>query len=100
MRADEYLAARRIAVRETADARKERFSKDDLRELFAGSKRVIAVKAKRRVEFDLEREFDVEALAESVIGPTGGLRAPTVKVGTTVLVGFAPETWDQVFGAP
>lgn len=99
MRADEFLAARRIAVRETADARKERFEKHDLRELFKGARRVIAIKAKKRVEFDLAREFDLEALAEVVIGPTGGLRAPTLLVGDAVLVGFGPEEWAEYFDA-
>jgi len=99
VRADEFLAARRIAVRETADARKERFEKHDLRELFKGARRVIAIKAKKRIEFDLAREFDLEALAEAVIGPTGGLRAPTLLVGDAVLVGFGPEHWAEFFDA-
>jgi len=99
VRADEFLAARRIAVRETADARKERFEKQDLRELFKDARRVVAIKAKKRVEFDLEREFDLDALAEAVIGPTGGLRAPTLKVGRSVLVGFGPDEWAEFFEA-
>lgn len=99
MRADEFLAARRIAVRETADARKERFEKQDLRALFKGAKRLIAVKAKKRADFDLAREFDLDALAEAVIGPTGGLRAPTLKVGDTVLVGFDADAWAEFFDA-
>ncbi len=99
MRADEFLAARRIAVRETADARKERFAKDDLRELFKDARRVIAIKAKKRLEFDLAREVDLDALAEAVIGPTGGLRAPTLMVGDAVLVGFGPEEWAEFFDA-
>jgi arsenate reductase-like glutaredoxin family protein len=99
VRADEFLAARRIAVRETADARKERFEKHDLRELFKGARRVIAIKAKKRVEFDLAREVDLEALAEAVIGPTGGLRAPTLLVGDAALVGFGPEHWAEFFDA-
>jgi hypothetical protein len=61
---------------------------------------VIAVKAKRRVDFDLAREFDLDALGDAVIGPTGGLRAPTIVVGDTELVGFAPEAWAEFFDAP
>lgn len=97
MRADEFLAARRIAVRETADARKARFELQDLRELFKGARRVIAIKGKKRLDFDLAREGQLEALAEAVIGPTGGLRAPTLIVGDAVLVGFGPEEWAAFF---
>lgn len=99
MRADEHLAARRIAVRETADARKERYSKDDLRELFKSAARVIVIKGKRKFEFDLSRGFELDALAEVVIGPTGGLRAPTIFVGDVVLVGFDADVWDAFFDA-
>lgn len=97
VRADEFLAARRIAVRETVDARKQRYGAEDLRALFAGCERVIAVKGKKRLEFDLAQTFDVEALAAAVIGPTGGLRAPTLKVGATALVGFGSDDWRDFF---
>jgi arsenate reductase-like glutaredoxin family protein len=42
---------------------------------------------------------DLDALAEAVIGPTGGLRAPTLMVGDAVLVGFGPEEWAEFFDA-
>lgn len=99
MRADGFLAARRIAVRETADARKERYSKDDLRALFKGVVRLIAVKGKKRREFALSGRFDLDALADAVIGPTGGLRAPTVLVGDAALVGFDADVWNEFFDA-
>lgn len=97
MRADAFLAARRIAVRETADARKERFSKDDLHELFRDCERVIAIRRKQRHEFDLARGRSSDELADAVIGPTGGLRAPTIKVGSTALVGYDEAEWSAFF---
>ena len=32
------------------------------------------------------------------LGPTGNLRAPTLVVGNTVLVGFNEDTYSEVFG--
>ena len=34
----------------------------------------------------------------ALLGPTGNLRAPTLKVGSTLLVGFNEEAYDEVFG--
>ena len=33
-----------------------------------------------------------------MIGPSGNLRAPTLRVGTTLVVGFNDEMYDTVLG--
>ncbi len=35
---------------------------------------------------------------EAMLGPTGNLRAPTIRRGKTVLVGFNEELFAEVFG--
>ena len=37
-------------------------------------------------------------LVEAMLGPTGNLRAPTIRTGKTVLVGFNEEVFEKVFG--
>jgi hypothetical protein len=39
-----------------------------------------------------------EELAALVIGPSGNLRAPTLQVGDTLLVGFDDELYRTVLG--
>ncbi len=39
-----------------------------------------------------------EAAIEAMLGPTGNLRAPTIKVGKTLVVGFDDESYRAVFG--
>ena len=34
---------------------------------------------------------------DAMLGPTGNLRAPTLKVGKTVLVGFNQDSYEEVF---
>jgi len=34
----------------------------------------------------------------AMLGPTGNLRAPTAKVGSTLLVGFNEDAYDDAFG--
>jgi hypothetical protein len=37
-----------------------------------------------------------KAAVDSLLGPTGNLRAPTLRVGTTLIVGFHEETLASV----
>jgi hypothetical protein len=37
-------------------------------------------------------------IVKKMLGPTGNLRAPTIRVGKTLLVGFHEDTYDEVFG--
>ncbi len=39
-----------------------------------------------------------DLILEGMIGPSGNLRAPTIVAGGTVLVGFHPEAYREVFG--
>ena len=56
-------------------------------------------KGKKVTEVDLKKDRpDDEALTKLMLGPTGNLRAPTMKVGKTVLVGFNADTYGEMFG--
>ena len=51
------------------------------------------------VDIDLKKSPPSdEELAKLVIGPTGNLRAPTLIQGKTIVVGFHPEAYEQLFG--
>lgn len=67
--------------------------------LLASMTKLIAAKGKKVVEFDLKtnRPTDEELLAH-LLGPTGNLRAPTARIGKTLVVGFNPEAYEQVLG--
>ena len=54
------------------------------------------MKGKKVAEFDLNGGLSDEAVA-NMLGPTGNLRAPTIKTGQTVLVGFNDEVFAQQF---
>ena len=60
---------------------------------------MFVAKGKKVTEVDLKKDRpDDDALAKMMLGPTGNLRAPTMKVGKTVLIGFNVDTYDQIFG--
>lgn len=76
------------------DATKTRIGEDDALKLLADVERVVAMKGKRVEAFDLthDRPDDATLLAR-MIGPTGNLRAPTARVGRTLLVGFNEDVY-------
>jgi arsenate reductase-like glutaredoxin family protein len=41
---------------------------------------------------------DDDTLAAHILGPTGNLRAPTIRKGKTLLVGFSDDAYRQVIG--
>ena len=58
-----------------------------------------AAKGKKVVHIDLKKEKpDDEILTKMVLGPTGNLRAPTLRKGKTLIVGFNAEMYDELLG--
>jgi len=67
--------------------------------LLGGMTKLIAAKGKSVVEIDLKKDRPDDAtLLAHLLGPTGNLRAPTAKVGKTLVVGFNPEAYAKVLG--
>ena len=59
----------------------------------------VAGRGKKAVTFDMKNDPPDDAtLAAHILGPTGNLRAPTIRKGTTLLVGFSEEAYRQVLG--
>ena len=81
------------------NASKERFGQKDLKNLFEDASTVIVAKGKKFETFDLKKDPPTPAaLAKVVLGPTGNLRAPAIKLGKTWLVGFNPDVYEERFG--
>ncbi|MCA8978084.1 MAG: hypothetical protein KDC98_25380 [Planctomycetes bacterium] len=88
-----------MTVRETVDAKKQRYGEGDLDAVFAGASKVVVAKGKKVVTFaPAGADFDAAAFAKAVIGPSGNLRAPAIRCGKTWLVGFHDEAYGERFG--
>lgn len=86
-----------MTVRETVNASKERFGAEALDELFDGASRIVVAKGKKVLEFAPAKDDPAE-IAKVALGPSGNLRAPSVRAGKTWFVGFHEEAWSQRFG--
>lgn len=67
--------------------------------MLAAVQHLYATKGRSVVHLDLTRERpDRDTLRGLLIGPSGRLRAPTVRVGRTLVVGFDERTYAEVLG--
>lgn len=90
----ELLDKAKASIKETVDAHKTRFPKDAALELVRSkANKVIAL----RGEADLKNDPpDDDTLAALLLGPTGNLKAPTILVGKTMIVGFNRKAYETL----
>jgi hypothetical protein len=98
-RAQGFLETEAWEVGEQADASKDRRGRDAALALARTVEKVVVARGKKVVVFDMKKAPpDDDTLAAHLLGPTGNLRAPTLRKGRTLLVGFSPEAYAQVLG--
>jgi arsenate reductase-like glutaredoxin family protein len=60
-----------------------------MKELFVG-------RGKKLVRFDLKKGYDEDEVAGMILGRSGTLRAPVLRVGKKLIVGFNEEALGEV----
>jgi arsenate reductase-like glutaredoxin family protein len=94
----EYLAKAGVETKTEVNARKEKYQQEEALALLEKAQQLHVAKGKKRVSVNLKQdEIDDEALLKLVLGPTGNLRAPTLLIGKTMVVGFNQELLDELF---
>jgi arsenate reductase-like glutaredoxin family protein len=87
-----------LQVEEQGDAGEERRGRSEALALARAADKVIVARGKKVVEFDMKKSPPKDdALLAQMLGPTGNLRAPTLKKDKTLLVGFSDEAYRQFF---
>lgn len=60
---------------------------------------MVVAKGKKVLTFDMKgAPPDDDTLAAALLGTTGNLKAPTLRRGATLLVGFGEESYRQLLG--
>ena len=86
-------------VADRQDAGKERRGREEALALAKKAERVVVARGKKVVTFDMKSDPPADAtLLAHLLGPTGNLRAPTLRKGKTLLVGFSEEAYQHEFG--
>ncbi len=98
-KAQGFLAKHKVAVTTQTDAKKATIKGDAALSLLEDVDEIYAAKGKRVVHVDLRREKPPRAeLRDLLLGPTGNLRAPTLRARRTLIVGFDEATYARVLG--
>jgi arsenate reductase-like glutaredoxin family protein len=93
-----FLAKKKVKPVEVVNAKQQRMSEKDALALAASTDEIWAAKGKRIVHLDLRsaRASSRDILAV-LLGPTGNLRAPTLRIGRTLIVGYDEATYSRLF---
>ena len=89
------MEASNIEIQETVSASKK-LSAVDAKLMLKQADTVIAMKGKKVNVFDVTKKAGADAV-NSMLGPTGNMRAPTIRIGRTLLVGFNAEIYAEHF---
>ena len=90
------MDANQIQIMETVPASRK-LGKKEATAIAKAASRVIVCKGKKISEWKPAGRADREIVA-AMLGPTGNLRAPTIRVGKTVVVGFHDEVYHEILG--
>lgn len=78
---------------DTLDA-KAKWGRDDALKLAARASVIVVARGSKVVTLSMTRnQPDEETLLAHLLGPTGRLRAPTLRIGKTLLVGFNADAY-------
>ena len=87
------LEKKKVTIGEERMARKEPLTDKEAKALLASVSTVIVAKGKAYREMSA-----ADATIDDLRGPTGNFRAPMIRKGKTLLVGFHPPTLDSLLG--
>jgi arsenate reductase-like glutaredoxin family protein len=93
----EFLARNRTHVKQRIDAKKNRLSKSGALNLARQVDQIFASRGKQVYSYDRRKgPLDEASLLAAILGPTGFVRAPAVRIGRTLIVGFHEPTYANV----
>jgi arsenate reductase-like glutaredoxin family protein len=95
-RAQEFLAQEQVEVAELVDAKKGRLGPEEALALARKASELFVSKGRSVVHVEMKSKPPDEELLKLLLGPSGNLRAPTIRKGSTLLIGFDPEAYALV----
>ncbi len=93
-----FLQRKKIEIGEQVNAAKIRFEPAEALEIARKAGRVIVARGKSVVSFDMKKDPPSdETLLKYLLGPSGKLRAPAIRRGSTLLIGFDEAQFAETF---
>lgn len=87
-----------MALGATEDAKKKRYDAEAVKAVLKGVEIIVSMKGKKLVRLNLKKDKpSQDEIHAAILGPFGTLRAPALRKGKTLIVGFNPETYKTLF---
>jgi arsenate reductase-like glutaredoxin family protein len=98
-KAQGFLEKNDLQAGEVVDAVQDRKGKAEALALAKTADKIVVAKGAKLATFDMKKSPPDDAtLLAHLLGPTGNLRAPTIRKGKTLLVGFNEEAYQRLLG--
>jgi arsenate reductase-like glutaredoxin family protein len=86
-----------LQVKDITDAAKVRKGRAEALALAKSAGKIVVARGKKIVAVDMKKDLpDDDTLAGLLLGPSGNLRAPTIRDGATLFVGFSEDAYRQL----
>lgn len=80
------------------DAKKTRYDAEAVKAVLEGVDVIVSMRGKNVTRLDLKKDKPSEAeVHAAILGPFGNLRAPALRKGKTLIVGFNEATYRTLF---
>ena len=76
-------------------AHKQKFGRNEALELARDANRILVSKGKKLLSFGVASTDD--EIAKEILGRSGNLRVPAIRIGDTFMVGFHQEAYADLF---
>ncbi len=86
-----------ITLKEVVEARKQKIHGDDAWDILSAADEIVVGKGKKFQVFKPAQD-NREDILKACLGRTGNLRAPALKIGDRMIVGFNDEMYAQYVG--
>jgi hypothetical protein len=90
------LDAKKVVIKEEVPASRK-LAASEARAIAKASSKVYVAKGKKLDVFEM-KNATISEVTEKMLGPTGNLRAPTMRIGKITVVGFNDEAYQAVLG--
>ncbi len=95
----DFINEHGLEIVEQIDARKNRIAPAVAIKLVRSAAQVWIARGKKVVHLDLKKDQPTdEELTKLIIGPSGNLRAPTIRRGQKLYIGFHPQEFPKLLG--
>lgn len=94
-----YLEKNKVDIKQAESTKDRAYKAADVHDLLDSVSELFVARGKKLVHFNLKKDKpEKEEVEKLILGRTGNLRAPSLRRGRKLIVGYNEEAYDKVIG--